>query len=387
MDNAVYRLIDAVHRSPAKCVLAVTGGGTRVIAQLLSVPGGSRTVLEAVVPYHAQALLEFLGAKPENFCSPEVSRQMARRARERGRWLLPGQAVIGVGCTASLATDRPKRGDHRFHITVESESDSRTYSLRLTKGARAREAEESVLAAVLLNALAEACGVIERIDPGLFPAEQIATERLPAADPLSRLLRGESSAVRVDIDGRHSEAPPSPTALVPGAFNPMHEAHWRLRAAAETRFGLPSAFELSVVNVDKPPLAAEEVRHRLHQFAWKAVVWLTRAPTFAEKAGLFPGSVFAVGADTAARVVAPRYYQDDAGRMGAALETIRGSGCRFLVAGRAEPGGKFLCVEDLSLPPRCRDLFLGIPETEFRIDISSTQLRRLADEFRRAGGD
>src|SRR5437899_10846155 len=118
MDNASYRFIEALHRVPAKCVLAVTGGGTGALAQLLSVPGGSRTIVEAHIPYHEQAFVDFLGRRPESFCSADTSREMAGRARDRGRWLLPGQELIGVGCTASLATDRPKRGDHRFHIAV-----------------------------------------------------------------------------------------------------------------------------------------------------------------------------------------------------------------------------------------------------------------------------
>ena len=40
---------------------------------------------------------------------------------------------------------------------------------------------------------------------------------------------------------------------------------------------------------------AEEVRRRLAQCTWRAPLWLTRAPTFAEKALLFPGVVFVVG--------------------------------------------------------------------------------------------
>jgi hypothetical protein len=139
--------------------------------------------------------------------------------------------------------------------------------------------------------------------------------------------------------------------------------------------GKPVAFEMSVTNVDKPPLTAEEIRHRLRQFAWQAPVWLTRAPTFAEKAALFPGVWFVVGADTAARIIAPRYYGDEA-KMLAALERIRGLGCRFLVGGRADVAGKFIGVDELGIPSPLRDLFDGIPENAFRFDLSSTYLRQ-----------
>jgi hypothetical protein len=145
--------------------------------------------------------------------------------------------------------------------------------------------------------------------------------------------------------------------------------------AATRQVGMPAAFELTVVNADKPPLADEEVRHRLAQFLWRAPLWLTRAPTFCDKARLFPGATFVVGADTAARIVSPRFYQGSADRMAEALADFRARGCRFLVAGRLDTQGQFLGLDDLGIPTAHRDLFAGIPATEFRLDLSSTELR------------
>src|SRR5690349_6017210 len=113
MDSATRSLIEALHGAPRRCVLALTGGGTSAAALLLTVPGSSRTILEVLVPYHEQALSECLGRRPGQFCAAATARAMAQRALERARWLAPGERVCGAGCTASLATDRPKRGDHR----------------------------------------------------------------------------------------------------------------------------------------------------------------------------------------------------------------------------------------------------------------------------------
>jgi hypothetical protein len=166
-----------------------------------------------------------------------------------------------------------------------------------------------------------------------------------------------------------------PAVLIPGSFNPIHVGHLGLATVAAHLVGGPVAFEMSVVNADKPPLEREEVRRRLLQFAWRAPLWLTRAPTFGEKAELFPGVVFAVGADTAARIVQPRYYEASEERMLAVLAGIRERGCRFLVAGRRGADGRFLTLADLDLPTACRDLFQAIPEAAFHIDVSSTELR------------
>ncbi|HEX5272071.1 MAG TPA: hypothetical protein VFW33_16355, partial [Gemmataceae bacterium] len=119
----------------------------------------------------------------------------------------------------------------------------------------------------------------------------------------------------------------------------------------------------------------EEVRRRLAQFAGRAMVWLVRAPTFVEKARLFPGTAFVLGADTAERVVAPRYYGGSAEEMGRALDEVRRQGCRFLVAGRAGGDGRFAELHHLDIPAAHRDLFVAIPAATFRVDVSSTALR------------
>jgi hypothetical protein len=348
---------------------------------LLAVPGASRTVLEVIVPYHEEALADFLGRRPEQFCSAPTSRDMARRAFERAAWLAPGGTVVGLGCTATLATDRPKRGEHRLHVTVCA-GGYVTYSLTLRKGSRDRPGEEAVVDAVVLNALAEAFGVSQRARPELLPDEAVETESLPEEGALAAFLRGELRSILINVDGQVRAETTSPSALVSGAFNPLHEGHRGLLRAATAVAGGPVAFELSIINVDKPALADHEVRRRLGQFQWVAPVCLTRAPTFVEKAALFPGVVFIMGVDTAERILAPRYYGGNEAVMTGALDQIRERGCKFLVAGRADLTGQFLHLGHLPVPARYRDLFEALPEKAFRVDLSSTALRERGTDRR-----
>jgi hypothetical protein len=372
LNTSVTNLVAALHQSHCQYAIVITGGGSGVAGRLLSVPGGSRTVLEVAVPYGEAALSEYLAFRPQSFCSPATSRDLARRACDRARHLAPGSCVLGLGCTASLRSDRPKRGEHRCHISTHTTRETRTWSLTLTKDARSRADEESIVEILVLNALAAGLDVAERALLPLLAGEEVVTETLPRGDPLSAFLHGRGPRLLVEPDGRmHTDAAPS-NLVLPGSFNPLHEAHLQLAQTAAALEKTEAAFEMSVVNVDKPGLADDEVRRRLAQFAWRAPVWLTRAPTFIEKGRLFPGSAFVVGADTAARIVAPRYYENEA-RMHAAFDEFRALKCRFLVAGRVDDSGTFVGLDQVAIPERHRDLFREIP---FRCDISSTQLRK-----------
>jgi nicotinamide mononucleotide (NMN) deamidase PncC len=369
MSRSPNRLVSAIHASGKQMVWVLTGGGIGALANLLAVPGGSRSLLEAFVPYSQQALVDWLGCSPEQFCAARTARAMAmvgfHRAIELGGMV---ESSVGLACTASLASDRHKKGSHRAHVAAQSVSHTYTWLVELAKGARTRLQEERLVARLVLNAAATAVGLKARLELPLL-GEEVQHSAVAAPPEWQQLLLGNLPAVF------QGAGPPVSTAILPGSFNPLHVGHCRMLQVGQELLGVPVAVEIAIVNVDKPPLDYHEIHRRLQQFAATQPVWLSRAATFDAKAAIFPGATFLVGADTLLRIADPRYYGGSAEGCQQTIERIAAHGCRFLVFGR-DWGQGFVRLADMQLPEVLKSIYQEVPPEMFREDISSTTLRR-----------
>lgn len=376
-------------------VLYVAGGGTEVFPMLLAKGGGSATLLSARIPYDPADFLALLGGNPGRLVSPRAARGLAMAAYRHGlsiRGDRPASAVFGLGATSKLSRGPGEREgrSHEIHAAIQSDRVTFSRSIVLPPG-RDRVWEERINALALLNLLALGKGVADFVplehDGYAVPPGNVADERGDAAGlhpDLPGLLAGRRPWIAFDHrdDGRciPIEDGDPPRLLLPGSFRPLHDGHARMAEVASGLVGVPCAFEISLFHPEKSPLDFIAIASRLRGFAGvRGRVYLTNAPTYVEKARLFPGATFVVGHDAASRIFDPRFYGGDDAR-DAMLGELESLGARLLIFGRIDGEGGFRDFDrEASDHPAVSHFLarntLAVPEDRFRVDVSSTEIR------------
>jgi hypothetical protein len=376
MTPEIEALVTQIHATAPRMTMEFAGAGSQALTWLHGVGGSSRTILEATDRYTPASLIEAVGFTPERFTSSRVAAALAEHGFARARQLAPeGGPLFGLGSTATIATDRAKRGEHRVAVAVRDAFGVAHYRLTLRKGERDRSGEEELVSLLILRAVADACGALPGPTLPLGEGEEVES----ALDPLATAdgwAAGRTPWLLLTPDGALSTEPPSAGGLIfSGSFHPLHAGHRELAEVASERTGRPLTFELPLVNADKSAIDLVEARRRALQFAGVAPVLLTRTPLFADKVDLFPGSTFVIGADTAERIVAPRFYDHDPELLRAALADLQGAGANFLVAARHHRG-ELITLDDIAVPEGFEGLFEALSEESFRRDVSSSMIRR-----------
>ncbi|KAJ8769833.1 hypothetical protein K2173_008241 [Erythroxylum novogranatense] len=271
MTEACVRvLVEAVHSTPLQAVLYLSGGASKALGWLMSVPGATNTILESVIPYSRVSMIQLLDKVPTHYCSEQTAEELALLAYNRALKLSnPGVPVLGVGFTGSLASSRPKFGDHRFHLSTRTSNRLWVSTVTLSKGLRTRDQEDTLSSHILLKAIANACKVPVSSVSDLSETEmQDEYEKQFNEDQqLEQLLNGEICFKIYPFPSDAKTSNEERKIILSGAFNPLHDGHLKLLEVAVSVCGAGyPCFELSAVNADKPPLSVSEIKDRIKQF-------------------------------------------------------------------------------------------------------------------------
>ncbi|MCD4703314.1 MAG: hypothetical protein K8R64_03325 [Methanosarcinaceae archaeon] len=382
--------IQQIHRSNYRAVIAITGGGTAAIHELLQHGNGSSTLLEANVPYSSSSLDSYLGQTPEKYCSPITARAMAMVAYRRAIELLANDEedtphnLIGIGATCTLIKgDRERIGrKHEIHVGLQSFDTTYLASLELVEE-RTREEEEAIVSWLILNTLAVGCDV-ESI-PGrdghlLSDREPVVTSKTTVPESVGDILAQPDRIIDnshiprfATIKCENGDAVQPATVVFPGSFDPCHKNHIRMAMVAYELYDRPVHFEISMTNVDKPPIDLISLQMRLDCLQaycgerFMGDIYLTSAPLFMQKASLFPGATFVVGADTIDRIFQVRYYRN-ASDLDRLIDCFREQDIHFLVFQREGV--------ELYIDPQLRDMCDVVPLNEYQDDGTSSSTIR-----------
>ena len=364
------------NNSDKKLMLIISGAGIQAAKWLLDVPGASKTVLEIRVPYSDKSMNSLLGYTPEHFVSEATVLDMAKKAYEKSITLRTrNEKVFGIACTAAITTDRTRRGNNHAYICLWSPNSRNIEHLTLEKGKRDRIDEDHIISQSIINTISMEILNKSIFDLELDSGDSYEKTNLKYSTEIQSLLAGQIPSFTKG-PGNHSEPNGRFSGVIlPGSFNPLHDGHRLLLRKAQELTGKIGAYEISVENVDKPNIQEELVIERLNQFGESNIILVTDSKLFLQKSKLFPGSTFVIGYDTAVRLLDPKYYDNDVRLMYQSIGQIMENKCDFLVAGRFYKD-KFMGLSSINVPTTFSEIFSEIPESDFRIDVSSTEIRK-----------
>lgn len=324
--------------------VAATGAGAGLQELLWAVPGCSSFLVGASFPYASSDLSRFVGFDPKRSCCEDTAILMALEAHARAGGDQGNQDAIGLGLTATVATNRVHKGDHRVHIATVSKDGCRTLSSTFIKGEALRVDEGNCCDILAFNLLLVAAG----LPPTPFyrsNMDRVAYDKAEPVELLAQYTQAKAAvAAKRDI-------------LFAGAFNPIHEGHVGIATQLEKLTSQRVVFGVEATMPHKPSLSFADLLKRRTTAAGRTgrpMVITHGAPLYVDKAKHFDCDLV-MGADALFRMMDPKWGPslDDI------IATFRQHGTIVYVIDRVVGGTSYRLV-DCDRARECADIFLPV---------------------------
>lgn len=313
--------------------IVATGAGAGIQQQLWELPGSSAYLSGASFPYSNEEQEELLGFMPEHFCSEEAAIDLASSAYMKA-YKFGGKCPVGVGLTASVASEKEHRGDHRVYgcvITDHFVRSSHTIFVEKGVGAQQRYKQGCVSDGLGFHLLIDTIKGVQGALTQYQDASALAMERFM----LRPFFTGEGKRLdKLPKEGRF--------ALMPGAFNPPHEGHFGAAKAAMDDYNYKAIFEVTANSPHKDPLTVQELLKRAKLLAGQHRLFSNDMPLYLDKAKKYPKKPIVLGADAMIRMLDPKWGLNIAEM----LNKFYTLGTKLFVASR-EVNGNVMTCEDI----------------------------------------
>jgi nicotinamide mononucleotide (NMN) deamidase PncC len=378
----VRNLVERLIGSGIKVYLACTGAGAGLANLIWQVPGASATLVGSVFPYAQEEFNHFVGrdwkSTGSSYCSREAAIALAQAAylRCQKARVMAGDFTsecMGVGLSAAVSTTRTLRGGTRCFGALRTEKGIEVVQINFEQGHLGREGEGAICDLTGLNLITHS--LFEEYVR--WPNDCRVTS--PTISGMLPMYCGEDevkAGIVLDVLGRPSPLHAqdfSNIIIFPGSFDPLQFGHDEIAKTVATMTEKEVVFEISAENADKATPALDRIVSRAQQFMGRwPVILRTGAKLFIDKVTSYAGvRGFVIGADTAVRILDPKYYTLRSDGVVSALEAFRVHETRFYVVTR-RVGGCIVAHRNLWIPRGYEHLFVPVPGNW---EISSTMLR------------
>jgi len=310
--DIVRQIHEESSRRKLRIFVVATGAGAGVQKWLWETPGCSSYFVGASFPYSMGETDELLGFKPDDgYASEENAVDMAMVAYQRA---CDGADVepIGLAMTASVASVRAHRSEHRVHMACMTRHVTLVRTVVLEKGvgaeARMKDGVDVDRAGLrmLQAAIAHCPGQLWLRQPHAvqecLDGFMMARARFFMRPAFDRGRRHTLDEVR-RFDGRP---------LLPGAFNPPHAGHEKMADVTTAHLGREPVFSVcsTMPAAHKGDLTVQDMLERARALRHRSVIFTEGDPLFIDKARAFPGRPIVIGADALARLLDPQWGAD-----------------------------------------------------------------------------
>jgi len=163
IDLAVANLF----KSGIKLYFSCTGAGAGLTNLIWRIPGASSTLIGSEFPYHQREFDRFVDRpwkdSGHSYCSKEASIALAQASYLRAQETVTQSGTlspcIGVGLSATVATNRELKGGTRMFVALRTNTKIETAEIRMEQRYLGREGDGKVCDILALNMILHEVGI------------------------------------------------------------------------------------------------------------------------------------------------------------------------------------------------------------------------------------